>query len=92
MSQVLEANSRPAAKSTCGRDLNFRIGVTNGMDVILSEVGSWPAISYVEVARFDAGVEAAPPEYLDVSRMRPHLCWRITLAEGRDKLDRLSMR
>ncbi|MFN5999239.1 MAG: endolytic transglycosylase MltG [Paracoccaceae bacterium] len=78
MSQVLEAITS-TGKSTCGRDLNFRIGI-NQADVILSEL-ELASNSYTEVARFDAGVDPLPPEYLEVSD-DPALVFRITVAEG----------
>ena len=78
MSQVLEAITA-SGKSTCGRDLNFRIGIT-AADVILSEL-DLASNSYTEVARFDAGVDPLPPEYLQVSD-DPALVFRITVAEG----------
>jgi UPF0755 protein len=78
MSQVLEAITA-TGKSTCGRDLNFRIGI-NQADVILSEL-DLASNSYTEVARFDAGIDPLPPEYLDVSD-DPALVFRITVAEG----------
>jgi UPF0755 protein len=78
MSEVLEAITA-TGKSTCGRDLNYRIGVTKA-DVVLSEL-DLASNSYTEVARFDAGVDPLPPEYLDVSD-DPALVFRITVAEG----------
>ncbi len=78
MSQVLEAITA-SGRSTCGRDLNFRIGVTKA-DVVLSEL-DLASNSLTEVARFDAGVEPLPPEYLEVSD-DPALVLRITVAEG----------
>ena len=78
MSEVLEAITA-SGKSTCGRDLNYRIGVTKS-DVVLSEL-DLASNSYTEVARFDAGVEPLPAEYLDVSD-DPALVFRITVAEG----------
>jgi UPF0755 protein len=78
MSQVLEAIT-DTGKSTCGRDLNYRIGVTKS-DVVLSEL-DLTTNSYAEVARFDAGVDPLPPEYLEVSD-DPALVFRITVAEG----------
>ena len=78
MSEVLEAITA-TGRSTCGRDLNFRIGVTQA-DVVLSEL-DLASNSYTEVARFDAGVDPFPPEYLDVSD-DPALVFRITVAEG----------
>lgn len=78
MSEVLEAITA-TGKSTCGRDLNFRIGVTKA-DVVLSEL-DLTTNSYAEVARFDAGANPLPPEYLEVSD-DPALVFRITVAEG----------
>ena len=78
MSEVLEAITS-TGRSTCGRDLNFRIGVTQA-DVVLSEL-DLTTNSYAEVTRFDAGTEPLPPEYLEVSD-DPALVFRITVAEG----------
>ena len=78
MSEVLEAITA-SGRSTCGRDLNFRIGVTRS-DVILSEL-DLTSNAYTEVARFDAGADPLPPEYLEVSD-DPALVFRITVAEG----------
>jgi UPF0755 protein len=78
MSEVLEAITA-AGRSTCGRDLNFRIGVTKS-DVVLSEL-DLASNSYTEVARFEAGADPLPPEYLEVAD-DPALVLRITVAEG----------
>jgi UPF0755 protein len=78
MSEVLEAITA-TGKSTCGRDLNYRIGVTKS-DVVLSEL-DLASNTYTEVSRFDAGVDPLPPEYLEVSD-DPALVFRITVAEG----------
>jgi UPF0755 protein len=78
MSEVLEAITA-TGRSTCGRDLNFRVGVTKA-DVVLSEL-DLTSNSYTEVARFDAGANPLPPEYLEVSD-DPALVFRITVAEG----------
>jgi UPF0755 protein len=78
MSEVLEAITA-SGKSTCGRDLNYRIGVAKS-DVILSEL-DLTTNSYVEVARFDAGVDPFPPEYTEVAD-DPALVFRVTVAEG----------
>ena len=78
MSEVLEAITA-SGKSTCGRDLNYRIGVTKS-DVVLSEL-DLASNSLTEVTRFDAGVEPLPPEYLKVSD-DPALVFRVTVAEG----------
>ena len=78
MSEVLEAITA-SGRSTCGRDLNYRIGVTKS-DVVLSAL-DLASNSYTEVARFDAGADPLPPEYLDVSD-DPALVFRVTVAEG----------
>jgi UPF0755 protein len=78
MSEVLQAITS-TGRSTCGRDLNYRIGVTKS-DVVLSEL-DLTSNSYTEVARFDAGANPLPPEYLEVSD-DPALVFRITVAEG----------
>jgi UPF0755 protein len=78
MSAVLEAITA-SGRSTCGRDLNFRIGVTRS-DVVLSEL-DLTSNAYTEVARFDAGSDPLPAEYLEVSD-DPALVFRITVAEG----------
>ncbi len=78
MEQVL-SELTAAGQSTCGREVNFRIGVT-GMDMVLRELD--PATNrYVEVVKFDPSTEAAPAEYLD-AKDAPDLRWRVTLAEG----------
>ena len=78
MSEVLEAITA-SGRSTCGRDLNYRIGVTKS-DVVLSAL-DLASNSYTEVARFDAGADPLPPEYLEVSD-DPALVFRVTVAEG----------
>lgn len=66
-------------QSTCGREVNFRIGVAES-DVVLRELD--PATNrYVEVVRFDPAVEAIPAVYLDAAN-DSELRWRVTLAEG----------
>jgi UPF0755 protein len=78
MVEVLEAIT-VGGRSTCGRDLNFRIGVTRA-DVVLSEL-DLSTNNFNEVARFDAGAEAPPAEYLEVAD-DADLRFRITVAEG----------
>ena len=78
MAEVLEAITA-SGRSTCGRDLNLRIGVAKS-DVILSEL-DLEANSYREVARFEAGVEPLPAEYTEIAD-DPALVLRITVAEG----------
>ncbi|MDZ4140150.1 MAG: endolytic transglycosylase MltG [Erythrobacter sp.] len=66
-------------QSTCGREVNFRIGVT-ASEVVLRELD--PAVNrYIEVAKFDPSVAAAPVEYIDAAQ-DGDLRWRVTLAEG----------
>ncbi|MFN3970493.1 MAG: endolytic transglycosylase MltG [Gemmobacter sp.] len=78
MVQVLEAITA-GGQSTCGREVNFRIGV-NSNDVILRELD--PATTrYVEVAKWDPAVEAAPQVYVDAGSDRD-LRFRVTVAEG----------
>ena len=78
MAEVLEAITA-GGRSTCGLDLNFRIGVTKS-DLVLSE-RDLATNEFVEVARFDAGAETLPPEYTEVAD-DPALVFRITVAEG----------
>jgi UPF0755 protein len=78
MAQVLDALTT-AGQSTCGRDLNFRIGI-NSVDVVLSEL-DLASNRYTEIVKFDPATEAVPAEYLDAAEA-PDLRWRVTLAEG----------
>jgi len=78
MEQVLAAITA-GGQSTCGREVNFRIGITSAA-VILRELD--PATNrFVEVVKFDPETEAAPQEYID-AKDSPDLRWRVTLAEG----------
>ena len=66
-------------QSSCGREVNFRIGVA-ASDVIVRELD--PVTNrYVEVIKFDPAVEAVPAAYLDAAN-ETDLRWRVTLAEG----------
>jgi UPF0755 protein len=77
MSQVLEIVTA-GGQSTCGREANFRIGVT-GADIVLRELD--PATdSYVEVVKFDV-TQPVPAAYVDAAG-EDDLRWRVTLAEG----------
>jgi UPF0755 protein len=78
MAEVLEAITA-TGRSTCGRDLNYRIGVTKS-DAVLSEL-DLATNEYAEVIRFDAGVDPFPPEYTEVAD-DPALVIRVTVAEG----------
>ena len=78
MGQVLEILTG-GGQSTCGREVNFRIGVT-GSDVVLRELD--PATQkYVEVAKFDPVVDAVPAVYAEATG-DADLRYRVTLAEG----------
>lgn len=78
MAQVLDIVTA-GGQSTCGREVNFRIGVTR-TDVILRELD--PAQNrYVEVVAFDPFAEAVPQDYVDAASDRD-LRYRVTLAEG----------
>jgi UPF0755 protein len=77
MSQVLEILTA-GGQSTCGREVNFRIGVA-GADVVLRELD--PATNeFVEVVKFDAA-GVLPREYVEAAE-DGDLRWRVTLAEG----------
>jgi UPF0755 protein len=78
MEEVLAAVTA-GGQSTCGQEVNFRIGVASA-DVILRELD--PATNrFVEVAKFDPAAEALPAEYL-AAREEADLRYRVTLAEG----------
>jgi UPF0755 protein len=78
MAQVLDIVTA-GGQSTCGREVNFRIGVTSA-DLVLRELD--PATdAYVEVVKFDPGAGPAPAEYLEAAG-DADLRWRVTLAEG----------
>jgi len=78
MGQVLEILTG-GGQSTCGREVNFRIGVT-GSDLVLRELD--PATQrYVEIVKFDPAVDAVPAMYLDAAS-DADLRYRVTLAEG----------
>jgi len=66
-------------QSTCGREVNFRIGI-NSADIILRELDA-ATNRYVEVVKFDPAVDAAPQGYVDAVEDRD-LRYRVTLAEG----------
>lgn len=68
-----------SGQSTCGREVNFRIGV-NSADVVLRELDA-ATNRYVEVVKFDPAAEAKPQAYVDVVE-ESDLRFRVTLAEG----------
>ena len=73
------ASLTTGGQSTCGREVNFRIGV-NSADVILRELDA-TTNRYVEVVKFDPAAEAKPQAYIDVVE-ESDLRFRVTLAEG----------
>ncbi len=78
MADVL-ASLTAGGQSTCGREVNFRIGVTSS-EVQLRELD--PATNrFVEVVAFDPAVDAVPEVYVNVAQ-EPDLRFRVTLAEG----------
>jgi UPF0755 protein len=78
MVEIVDLITR-GGQSTCGSEINFRIGVA-GADVVLRELE--PASNrYVEVVKFDPAVDAAPAEYLTAAA-DPAVRFRVTLAEG----------
>jgi UPF0755 protein len=66
-------------QSTCGREVNFRIGVT-AAEVVLRELDA-ATNRYVEVVAFDPIAEAVPQGYVDAVE-DADLRYRVTLAEG----------
>ncbi len=77
MAQVLDILTA-GGQSTCGREVNFRIGVRLA-DVVLRELD--PATQdFVEVAKFEAGTEP-PPEYV-AAVAGDDTRFRVTVAEG----------
>ena len=64
--------------STCGKEVNFRIGVA-AVEVVLRELD--PATQkFIEVAKFDPAAEA-PPEYT-AAVAEPDLRYNVTVVEG----------
>ena len=68
-----------SGQSTCGQDVNLRIGVT-GAEVVLRSYDAATG-GYVEVAKFDPSAGAAPAAYV-TAEANADLRWRVTLAEG----------
>lgn len=65
--------------STCGREVNYRIGVAKA-EILLRELD--PATgAYVEVAKFEPAAGAAPAEYTEAVQ-QGDLRWQVTVAEG----------
>ncbi len=68
-----------SGQSTCGQDVNLRIGVA-GAEVVLRAYDATVG-GYAEVAKFDPAVGPVPQAYLDAAA-DADLRWRVTLAEG----------
>ena len=68
-----------SGQSTCGQDVNLRIGVA-GADVVLRAYDATVG-GYAEVAKFDPAVGPVPQTYIDAAA-DADLRWRVTLAEG----------
>lgn len=78
MQQVAEQLTT-SGQSTCGQDINLRIGV-GGAEVVLRAYDSATA-GLKEVVKFDPAAGAPPKEYVDASA-DADMRWRVTLAEG----------
>ena len=68
-----------SGQSTCGQDVNLRIGVAGAEVVLRSYDGATGG--YAEVAKFDPTAGAAPAAYI-AAEGNADLRWRVTLAEG----------
>ena len=68
-----------SGQSTCGQDVNLRIGVT-GAEIVLRSFDA-EVEGYAEVAKFDPAVGPVPTAYTDAAG-DADLRWRVTLAEG----------
>ena len=68
-----------SGQSTCGQDVNLRIGVA-GAEVVLRSYDAATG-GYVDVAKFDPSVGPAPAAYI-AAEADADLRWRVTLAEG----------
>ncbi|WP_413875455.1 endolytic transglycosylase MltG [Albidovulum sp.] len=78
MREIVDAITA-SGQSTCGTEVNYRIGVA-ASDVIIRELD--PATdAYVEVVKFDPAAGEAPADYLSRSE-DPDVRYRVTLAEG----------
>ena len=78
MAEVLAAITEGGA-STCGREINFRIGV-RGPEVLLRELDA-ATNRLVEVVKFVPGTDAPPAEYVDAADDED-MRFQVTLAEG----------
>jgi UPF0755 protein len=68
-----------SGRSTCGTEINYRIGVAS-VDIVVRELDA-AANRYVERVKFDPATEAAPQDYVDLAEDSDARI-RITLAEG----------
>lgn len=68
-----------SGQSTCGQDVNLRIGVA-GAEVVLRAYDA-SVDGYAEVAKFDPAVGPVPQSYIEAAK-DADLRWRVTLAEG----------
>lgn len=68
-----------SGQSTCGQDVNLRIGV-GGSEVVLRAYDATTG-GLAEVVKFDPAAGPAPKEYVDASA-DADMRWRVTLAEG----------
>ena len=68
-----------SGQSTCGQDVNLRIGVA-GAEVVLRAYDA-SVDGYAEVAKFDPAVGPVPQAYIEAAK-DADLRWRVTLAEG----------
>ena len=68
-----------SGQSTCGQDVNLRIGVA-GTEIVLRGYDA-KVDGYAEVAKFDPAVGPVPQAYLEAAS-DADLRWRVTLAEG----------
>lgn len=78
MEQTLEAITA-GGQSTCGREMNYRIGV-NSADIVLRELDP-TTNDYVEAAKYDPSIDAKPA-ILNDAAWSVDLRMRVTLAEG----------
>ena len=68
-----------SGQSTCGQDVNLRIGGA-GAEVVLRAYDA-TVDGYAEVAKFDPAVGPVPQAYIEAAK-DADLRWRVTLAEG----------
>ncbi|MCV2868524.1 endolytic transglycosylase MltG [Defluviimonas sp. WL0002] len=68
-----------SGRSTCGTEINYRIGVASS-DIVVRELDA-VANRYVEKVKFDPAQEAAPQDYVEIAEDADTRI-RVTLAEG----------